>query len=83
MALAPQRPEVAIGLYQAAAARYGANQPALAPLRNAIAKGGETRIREWIAGGRCAQAQALFRALRGIAAESAAQRSFGSGCPVP
>jgi serine/threonine protein kinase len=83
LAMAPQRVEVAVGLYQAAAARYGAEQPALVPLRRALAQHGELRIRALIEAGRCAQAQAIYRALYAAHVESGARRSFGSSCPAP
>src|SRR5690606_9363970 len=46
LALAPTRVETAVGLYQAAAARYGEHQPALTPLRQSLAQHGEARARE-------------------------------------
>ncbi|MDB4984967.1 MAG: Serine/threonine protein kinase PrkC, regulator of stationary phase [Myxococcaceae bacterium] len=76
------RVEMAIGLYQAAAGRYGSH-PALAGVRAQLASAGEKRIQELIAAGRCAQAQALFRALRAIVAASRAAASFGARCPSP
>ncbi|MFT3921748.1 MAG: protein kinase [Myxococcales bacterium] len=83
MALAPQRVETALGLYQAAAARYGDTQPALAPLRRALGQYGDARIRELLGAGRCAQAQAFYRALSRIGTATASRGLFGSSCPAP
>jgi hypothetical protein len=83
LAAAPEHVEVAVGLYQAAAARYGEEQPALVPLRRALAENGAIRVREMLSAGRCAQAQALYRALNGIQAASDARRLFGQRCPAP
>lgn len=83
LALAPQRVEVSLGLYQAAAARYGDTQPALAPLKRALSQHGEARIRELLGAGRCAQAQAFLRALSGIGAGTSSRGHFGGNCPAP
>ena len=79
---AATRVEQAVGLFQAAASRYGAH-PALQAPRNQLATNGEMRIKELIVGGRCAQAQALFRALRAIDASAKANGAFGPQCPAP
>ncbi|MDB4973722.1 MAG: serine/threonine protein kinase [Myxococcaceae bacterium] len=76
------RVETAIGLFQAAAGRYGSH-PALQPARAQLGVAGESRIKELISGGRCAQAQAVFRALRAIQATGQAGRAFGGACPAP
>jgi serine/threonine protein kinase len=76
------RVETAVGLYQAAAGRYG-NHAALAPLRTELALRGEKRIKELLSEGHCAQAQALFRALRSITAAAKVGRLFGEQCPLP
>jgi serine/threonine-protein kinase len=83
LALAPQRVEVALGLYQAAAARYGPTQPALVPLRTALTHFGDARVRELLAAGHCAQAQAFVRALTQIDADRGARRYFDGSCPAP
>jgi hypothetical protein len=83
LAMLPQRVDVALGLYQAAAARYGEHQPALVPLRRALAERGEAHVRELVAARRCAQAQAFYRALRTIGAHAGAQQHFGGGCAAP
>jgi len=83
LALAPQRVETALGLYQAAAARYGDTQPALVPLRRALAQHGEARIRELLGAGRCAQAQAFYRALSRIGAGTSSRGLFTPQCPAP
>ncbi len=83
LALAPQRVETAIGLYQAAATRYGETQPALVPLKKALTQYGDARIRELLGANRCAQAQAVFRALSNIGAGSSSRGHFSSRCSAP
>ena len=79
---ASTRVEQAVGLFQAAASRY-AGHPALQAARTQLAASGENRVKELIVGGRCAQAQALFRALRAIDASAKANGAFGPQCPAP
>ncbi len=82
LAAAPQRVEVALGLYQAAAARYGTHQPDLVSLRKALTEHGEVRIRELLRARRCAQAQAFFRALSSAGAAGTSRSLFDAGCPA-
>ncbi|HEX5661431.1 MAG TPA: protein kinase [Polyangiales bacterium] len=76
------RPEVALGLYQAATGRYGAH-PSLSSLRPQLRGAVEGRVRQLLAGGRCAQAQAIQRALRGALGGAAPAGLFGPSCPAP
>jgi serine/threonine protein kinase len=76
------RPEVALGLYQAASGRYGAH-PSLTSLRPQLTAAVSLRVRQLIGSGRCAQAQALQRALRGAFGGAAPAGLFGPGCPAP
>jgi serine/threonine protein kinase len=76
------RVETAIGLYQAAAGRFGPSS-ALQEVRSELARAGEKRVFELLRAGRCAQAQALFRALRATGATVQASSSFGPACPKP
>lgn len=80
LSLMPQRVEMALGLFQAASARYGSTQPALEPLRRALAEHGEAHIRELLRVGRCAQAQAFLRALSSAGAAGQARSHFGTSC---
>jgi serine/threonine protein kinase len=76
------RPEVALGLYQAATGRYGAH-PSLSSLRPQLTGAVEARVRQLIKDGRCAQAQAMQRALRGAFGGLPAAGLFGPSCPSP
>jgi serine/threonine protein kinase len=76
------RLETAVGLFQAAIGKHGA-APALLAMRPEIAGAGEKRVRELLSAGRCAQAQALYRALRSISASPHGSALFGGGCPTP
>lgn len=78
----PAKPEVALGLYQAATGRYGPHA-SLTALRPQLTSAVESRIRQLLPAGRCAQAQAMQRALRGAFGGSPASGLFGSGCPAP
>jgi len=78
---AGSRPEVAVGLYQAAAARYG-KAPALLEVRASLTSAGERRERELVGQGRCAQAQALHRALSSAGAAPPAD-VFNDKCRAP
>jgi serine/threonine protein kinase len=82
VANAPARPEVALGLYQAASGRYGAH-PSLSSLRPQLTSAVETRVRQLLARGLCAQAQAIQRALRGAVGGSTPPGLFGGSCPAP
>lgn len=75
------RPEVAVGLFQAALGRYGSH-PALSPLRVELTRMGEGRIKQLSLEGRCAQAQALQRALTSIGANPS-RSSFEGSCTPP
>jgi eukaryotic-like serine/threonine-protein kinase len=75
------RPEMAVGLFQAALGRYGSH-PALSPLRADLTQMGEGRIKQLSSEGRCAQAQALQRALTSIGANPS-RSSFGGACTPP
>jgi hypothetical protein len=75
------RPEVAVGLFQAALGRYGSHA-ALSPLRADLTRMGEGRIKQLSLEGRCAQAQALQRALSSIGANPS-RSSFGGTCTPP
>ncbi len=81
-ATAPGRLETALGLYQAAASRYGAH-PALASARAELARAAEPRLKTLLSQSRCAQAQALQRALNAISAGTATGGLFGGRCPPP
>ena len=81
-AASASRVETAVGLYQAAASRYGLAS-ALIAVRGDLARGGEKRISELLKLGRCAQAQALLRALRATGANLAVDSGFGPSCPRP
>jgi serine/threonine protein kinase len=76
------RPEAALGLYQAATGRYGAH-PSLSALRTPLADAGEKRVRQLVADGRCAQAQAIQRALRSSVGSQPPPGLFGPKCPAP
>jgi hypothetical protein len=80
---APKRPELAVGLFQAAAARYGAQSSALSSARGLVQQGAAQRINELLANGRCPQAQALQRALVSIQAGSSTAKLFGARCTAP
>ena len=75
------RPEVAVGLFQAALGRYGSH-PALSPLRADLTRIGEDRIKQLSLESRCAQAQALQRALTSIGANPS-RSSLGGACTPP
>jgi len=79
---ASSRVETAVGLYQAASGKFGA-APALQSLRGELASAGERRLRELLEDGRCAQAQAIYRALRSIAAAPRTTELFGARCQTP
>jgi serine/threonine protein kinase len=76
------RPEVALGLFQAATGRYGAH-PSLSGLRSQLTSSVESRVKQLLAGGRCAQAQAIQRALRGAVGGTPPAGLFGPSCPAP
>lgn len=76
------RPELAVSLFQAASSRYG-RHPALQEARELLGAGAEKRIRELLSANRCAQAQALQRALRSASADTNTARLFGKACPLP
>ncbi|MEY4515157.1 MAG: hypothetical protein RLZZ450_7279 [Pseudomonadota bacterium] len=76
------RVETAVGLYQAAAGRFGSSS-ALQAVRSDLARAGEKRVFELLQAGRCAQAQALYRALRATGATVQPSASFGGACPKP
>jgi serine/threonine protein kinase len=76
------RPEVALGLYQAATGRYGAH-PGLSAMRQPLAQAAEARMRRLLSEGRCAQAQAIQRALRGSVGGAQSANLFGPRCPAP
>ncbi len=76
------RPEVALSHYQAALGRYGAH-PSLSALKPQLSKAVEARVRQLLASGRCAQAQAIQRALRGALGGATPAGLFGSSCPAP
>jgi len=78
-----QKPEVAVGMLQAASSKYGAGHPALAPWKRALSARGPARVREMVAGGRCGQAQALFRAMRAAGLISAPGALFDRSCAAP
>jgi serine/threonine-protein kinase len=80
---AAQRPEVAIGMYRGAVLRYGADHPALLVLAGTLRRESDRRLKELLGKDRCAQAQALFRALTSAGLAGAAARSFSSACPAP
>jgi hypothetical protein len=81
-AASSSRVETAVGLYQAAAGRFGSSS-ALHAVRAYLSRAGEKRIFELLHAGRCAQAQALFRALRATGAAVQPSSSFGGACPKP
>jgi serine/threonine-protein kinase len=76
------RVETAVGLYQAAANRYG-SATALTAVRGDLVRAGEKRISELLKADRCAQAQALYRALRATGATPPVGSGFGPSCPRP
>ncbi len=78
-----EKPEVAVGLLQGAASKYGSDHPALVPWKRALSARGPARVREMVSGGRCGQAQALFRAMRAAGLMSAAGSLFDRSCAVP
>jgi hypothetical protein len=78
----PARPEVALGLYQAATGRCGAH-PSLSSLRSQLTGATEARVRQLLKEGRCAQAQAIQRALRGAFGGVPPAGLFGPSCPSP
>jgi serine/threonine protein kinase len=82
-AAAADKVEVAVTLYQGAARKYGEDAPGLPALKQTLAHNGETRLRTLVGEGRCAQAQALYRALGSIGAAPGKDRVFTKGCPAP
>jgi tRNA splicing endonuclease len=52
-------------------------------VRSDLARAGEKRVFELLQAGRCAQAQALYRALRATGATVQPSASFGGACPKP
>jgi hypothetical protein len=52
-------------------------------LKITIASRGEQRLKDLVQDDRCAQAQALYRALAGIGAAPPKERHFGKSCKAP
>jgi serine/threonine protein kinase len=82
-AAAGDKVELAISLYQGAARKYGEDAPGLPALKQTLARSGESRLRILVGGDRCAQGQALFRALTSIGAAPPKERVFTKACPAP
>jgi hypothetical protein len=70
-------------MYRGAAARYGADHPALITLADTLRRESARRIKELIGNDRCAQAQALYRALTSAGLAGTAASSFSARCPLP
>lgn len=80
---AARRPEVAVGMYRGAVSRYGADHPSLLTLAATLRRECDRRIKELLGNDRCAQAQALFRALTSAGLAAGAATSFSARCPAP